>query len=181
MYLKKGREGDMTGRKKRAVVLLAAAFIVAFCGAWIGTLIVERDILPQSVDLYVNGEASNVKPLSYDVSNRGGGSYWDSPASFLPGISVDPGDQVELVFRSLAPAEVTGITYDILRAESALGNSESRTDGEEMDLSRQENEVCFGVEKMDTEYRLVRFRCTWRFLLWKYDMEYVFCLENRFS
>ena len=122
----------MTGGKKRAAVIIAGTAAVILCCIWLGSLIFVRDILPQSADLYVNGETSHVKPLSHDVSNRGGGSYWDSPASFLPGIPVDPGDQVELVFQSLAPAEVTGTAYDILRAESALGESESRTDGEEM-------------------------------------------------
>ena len=128
----------MTGGKKRAAGIIAGTAAVILCCIWIGSLIFVRDILPQSADLYVNGEASHVKPLSHDVSNRGGGSYWDSPASFLPSITVDPGDQVELVFQSLAPAEVTGTAYDILRAESALGDSESRTDGDEMTSGTRE-------------------------------------------
>ena len=168
----------MTDGKKRAAVLIVGTAAVILCCIWLGSLIFVRDILPQSADLYVNGETSHVKPLSHDVSNRGGGSYWDSPASFLPSIPVDPGDQVELVFQSLAPAEVTGTAYDILRAESALGDSESRTDGEEINLSYQENIVRFDVEKLDTDYQFIRFRCTWRFLVWKHDMEYVFCLEK---
>ena len=128
----------MTGGKKRAAGIIAGTAAVILCCIWIGSLIFVRDILPQSADLYVNGEASHVKPLSHDVSNRGGGSYWDSPASFLPSSTVDPGDQVELVFQSLAPAEVTGTAYDILRAESALGDSESRTDGDEMTSGTRE-------------------------------------------
>ena len=128
----------MTDGKKRAAVLIVGTAAVILCCIWLGSLIFVRDILPQSADLYVNGETSHVKPLSHDVSNRGGGSYWDSPASFLPSIPVDLGDQVELVFQSLAPAEVTGTAYDILRAESALGDSESRTDGEEMTSGTRE-------------------------------------------
>lgn len=160
-------------KRKKAIGILTILLLLCLL---MGVSVYKVWIQDNGMNVEVNDK--KIEPHSYVLTGQSGGSYWDSSVLSLPCVAVKSKESVDLIYQNDFPVKITAIKYDILDENSALGASGSRGEPEQLELRRREDRVSFVVPEFNTDYQLIRCCCTWKFLLFEKNVEYIFSLKN---
>lgn len=159
--------------RKRVVGILTILLLLCLL---IGVPVYKIWIQDNSMCVEVNDE--KIEPHINVLSGRADGSYWDSSVLSLPCAAAKSEEEVHFIYQNEFPADITVIKYDVLDENSPLGANQSRGEPEQLELRRREDRMSFVVPEFNNDYQLIRCCCTWKFLFFEKNVEYVFSLKN---
>lgn len=139
----------------------------------------EENERRRHLDILVDGSGTGVSPDAYERSGNYAGGFWDSGIGSLPCVQAGGGEEITLLFPVRLPAEVSLMKYDVHGTNAALGAAGTLDNAQELEWERRENGFSFPAPEFHADCQLIRCACTWRFLWFEKNYDYVFALTLR--